>query len=38
MKLSEDDIQHVIRVLNVFEKTISIREDLDICMDEFGLI
>lgn len=38
MKLSESDIQHVIKVLNVFACTISIREDLDVCMDEFGLI
>lgn len=38
MKLSESDIQHVIKVLNVFNRTIIIREDLDACLDEFGLI
>jgi DNA (cytosine-5)-methyltransferase 1 len=38
IKLSESDIQHVIRVFNVFAKTISIREDLDVCLDEYGII
>ena len=38
MKLSEKDIQHVIKVLNVFYRTINIREHLDACLDEFGLI
>ena len=38
MKLSDSDIQHVIRVLNVFAETIIIREDLDACLDEYGLI
>ena len=38
MKLSESDIQHVIQALNVFDRTISIREDLDACIDGYGLI
>lgn len=38
MKLSENDIQHVIRVLNIFDRTISIREDIDACLDEYGII
>lgn len=38
MKLSENDIQHVIQVLNIFDRTISIREDIDACLDEYGII
>ena len=38
LKLSENDIKHVIKVLNVFDRTINIREDLDACLDEYGLI
>ena len=38
MRLSDSDIQHVIRVLNVFAETIIIREDLDACLDEYSLI
>ena len=34
----DNDIQHVIKVLNVFDQTIRIREDLDVYMEEFNLV
>lgn len=38
MELLDNDIQHVIKVLNVFDQTIRIREDLDVYMEEFNLV
>lgn len=37
-KLTDRDIEHVIKVFNTFSKTISIREDLDACLDSYGII
>lgn len=37
-KLTDRDIRHVINVFNVFSKTICIREELDACLDSYGII
>lgn len=36
--LKESDIEHVIRVFNIFAKTISIRDELNECLDKYGLL
>ncbi len=38
MKLTDEDIQHVIRVFNIFAMTISIKKDIDDYMCKYSLI